>query len=266
MAARLRLQWRHEQLYFNPATVKMLSNLKDRVIDAIRAAVGRLSYSTNFHTYLGQHALIIHEELPTPNEENVDEERYHFMSLLLNLVNAFLYPIYQLIRLFTLMILFPFFVMYFLMWKFLPIVDHEGLIPIPNARLLQSEITVNRQKQACLEHLMHMATLEGVGRLLYDKVSFRLFFWLWFLLTTSFGPRANYASLGRSDQVRTHCKALNVGFHDVRKITKLCLFRSEYKTHNKRVASLAEVRSGIVGYPNVGRSSLMVKVESICFD
>nr|GEU80732.1 SPX domain-containing membrane protein At4g22990-like [Tanacetum cinerariifolium] len=67
--------------------------LQDPVIDAIRAAVDRLSYSTNFLTYLGQHALIIHEELPTPNEENFNDERYHFMSLLLNLVNAFLYMV-----------------------------------------------------------------------------------------------------------------------------------------------------------------------------
>ena len=66
---------------------------QDPVINAIRAIVDRLSYSTNFLTYLGQHALIIHEELPTPNEENVDDERYHFMSLSLNLVNTFLYMV-----------------------------------------------------------------------------------------------------------------------------------------------------------------------------
>ncbi|KAL8216667.1 hypothetical protein R6Q57_023504 [Mikania cordata] len=67
--------------------------LQDPVIDSIRAAVDRLSHSTNFLTFLGQHALIIQEELPTPNEEQVDDERYHFMSLMLNLVNTFLYMV-----------------------------------------------------------------------------------------------------------------------------------------------------------------------------
>lgn len=67
--------------------------LQDPVVDTIRAAVDRLSYSTNFLTFLGQHALIMQEELPTPLEEHVDDERYHFMSLLLNLVNTFLYMV-----------------------------------------------------------------------------------------------------------------------------------------------------------------------------
>lgn len=35
----------------------------------------------------------MHEELPTPVEEQVDDEKYHFMSLLLNLVNTFLYMV-----------------------------------------------------------------------------------------------------------------------------------------------------------------------------
>ncbi|XP_076960060.1 SPX domain-containing membrane protein At4g11810-like isoform X1 [Bidens hawaiensis] len=67
--------------------------LQDPVIDSIKAAVDRLSHSTNYLTYLGQHALIIHEDLPTTNEENVEDQRYHFMSLLLNLVNTFLYMV-----------------------------------------------------------------------------------------------------------------------------------------------------------------------------
>ncbi|KAI7755195.1 hypothetical protein M8C21_005708, partial [Ambrosia artemisiifolia] len=66
---------------------------QDPVIDSIKAAVDRLTHSTSFLTYLGQHALIIHEELPMPNEELVDDQRYHFMSLLLNLVNTFLYMV-----------------------------------------------------------------------------------------------------------------------------------------------------------------------------
>ncbi|GJZ02187.1 SPX domain-containing membrane protein-like protein isoform X1 [Tanacetum coccineum] len=67
--------------------------LQDPVIDTIRAAVDRLSYSTNFLTFLGQHALIMQEELPTPLEEHDDDQRYHFMSLLLNLANTFLYMV-----------------------------------------------------------------------------------------------------------------------------------------------------------------------------
>ncbi|XP_023752099.1 SPX domain-containing membrane protein At4g22990 isoform X2 [Lactuca sativa] len=67
--------------------------LQDPVIDAIRSAVDRLSYSTNFLTFLGQHALIMHEELPMPTEENPDDQRYNFMSLFMNLVNTFLYMV-----------------------------------------------------------------------------------------------------------------------------------------------------------------------------
>ncbi|XP_071692268.1 SPX domain-containing membrane protein At4g22990-like [Rutidosis leptorrhynchoides] len=67
--------------------------LQDPVIDTIKAAVDRLSYSTNFLTFLGQHALIMQEDLPIPSEEQVDDQRYHFMSLLLNLANTFLYMV-----------------------------------------------------------------------------------------------------------------------------------------------------------------------------
>ncbi|XP_015967332.1 SPX domain-containing membrane protein At4g22990 [Arachis duranensis] len=67
--------------------------LQDPVIDSIKAAVDRLTNSTNFLNFLGQHALIMQEELPTPTEEHVDDERYHFMSLILNLANTFLYMV-----------------------------------------------------------------------------------------------------------------------------------------------------------------------------
>ncbi|BBH03292.1 Major Facilitator Superfamily with SYG1/Pho81/XPR1 domain-containing protein, partial [Prunus dulcis] len=44
--------------------------LQDPVIDSVRAAVDRLTHSTNFLSFLGQHALIVQEdELPTPVEE-----------------------------------------------------------------------------------------------------------------------------------------------------------------------------------------------------
>ncbi|CAN6485017.1 unnamed protein product [Victoria cruziana] len=68
--------------------------LQDPVIVSIKAAVDRLTHSTNFLKFLGQHALIIQDELPAPpSEEPIDEERYHFMSLVLNLANTFLYMV-----------------------------------------------------------------------------------------------------------------------------------------------------------------------------
>ncbi|OMP00471.1 hypothetical protein COLO4_12636 [Corchorus olitorius] len=65
----------------------------DPVVHSIKAAVNRLSNSTTFLEFLGKHAFIMQEDLPTPSEEDVAEQRYHFMSLLLNLVNTFLYMV-----------------------------------------------------------------------------------------------------------------------------------------------------------------------------
>ncbi|KAL3331261.1 hypothetical protein AABB24_034866 [Solanum stoloniferum] len=67
--------------------------LQDSVVDSLQAAVDRLSHSTNFLNFLAQHALIMQEEFPTPAEEQVDDQRYHFMSLILNLANTFLYMV-----------------------------------------------------------------------------------------------------------------------------------------------------------------------------
>lgn len=67
--------------------------LQDPVVDSIKAATDRLTHSTNFLNFLGQHALIMQEELPSPVEEDVDDQRYHFMSLMLNLANTFLYMV-----------------------------------------------------------------------------------------------------------------------------------------------------------------------------
>ncbi|XP_059441581.1 SPX domain-containing membrane protein At4g22990-like isoform X1 [Corylus avellana] len=67
--------------------------LQDPVVDSIKAAVDRLTHSTNFLNFLAQHALIMQDELPAPIEEGVDDEKYHFMSLLLNLANTFLYMV-----------------------------------------------------------------------------------------------------------------------------------------------------------------------------
>lgn len=67
--------------------------LQDPVVDSLQSAVDRLNHSTNFLNFIGQHALIMHEELPSQVEEQVDDHRYHFMSLMLNLVNTFLYMV-----------------------------------------------------------------------------------------------------------------------------------------------------------------------------
>lgn len=65
--------------------------MQDPVIDQINASVDKLTHSTNFLQFLGQHALIVQEDITTAAEADVDEQKYHFMSLLLNLVNTFLY-------------------------------------------------------------------------------------------------------------------------------------------------------------------------------
>ena len=67
--------------------------MQDPVISSINQAVDRLTNSTDFLHYLGKHALILPEELPTPSADHAANERYHLMSLLLNLANAFLYMV-----------------------------------------------------------------------------------------------------------------------------------------------------------------------------
>ncbi|KAG6431797.1 hypothetical protein SASPL_109881 [Salvia splendens] len=63
------------------------------VVDSLKSAVDRLTHSTNFLEFLGQHALIMHDELPSAVDEHIDDQRYHFMSLLLNLASTFLYMV-----------------------------------------------------------------------------------------------------------------------------------------------------------------------------
>uniref|UniRef100_A0A0D9WLC0 SPX domain-containing protein n=1 Tax=Leersia perrieri TaxID=77586 RepID=A0A0D9WLC0_9ORYZ len=68
--------------------------LKDPIIDMINSSVDKLTRSTNFLRFLGQHALIVGEESPsTAEEEEIEDQKYHFMSLMLNLVNTFLYMV-----------------------------------------------------------------------------------------------------------------------------------------------------------------------------
>ncbi|KAJ3680054.1 hypothetical protein LUZ60_016332 [Juncus effusus] len=66
--------------------------LKDPVIEQINASVDKLTHSTNILQFLAQHALITPEELTTDNNV-LDNQSYHFPSLILNLVNTFLYMI-----------------------------------------------------------------------------------------------------------------------------------------------------------------------------
>lgn len=70
------------------------SALKDPIIDMINSSVDKLTRSTNFLRFLGQHALIAQEESPsTAGEEEIEDQKYHFVSLMLNLVNTFLYMV-----------------------------------------------------------------------------------------------------------------------------------------------------------------------------
>ncbi|PKA60090.1 SPX domain-containing membrane protein [Apostasia shenzhenica] len=67
--------------------------LKDPIIDLINSSVDKLTHSTNFLQFLGQRSLIIHEAIPSSEEDSVDDGRFNFMSLLLNLANTFLYMV-----------------------------------------------------------------------------------------------------------------------------------------------------------------------------
>lgn len=68
---------------------------QDPILESIKVAADRLSNSTNFLQFLGRHAFIMQPEeiSPSPSEENIVDERYHFMSLLLNLASTFLYMV-----------------------------------------------------------------------------------------------------------------------------------------------------------------------------
>ncbi|XP_062157409.1 SPX domain-containing membrane protein At4g22990-like isoform X2 [Alnus glutinosa] len=83
---------RHQGNYISIYDQPALSH-PDPVIDSIRSAVDRFSNSTNYLHFLGRHAFIMEEELPTQSEDDNVDNRYHSMSLLLNLVNTFLYMV-----------------------------------------------------------------------------------------------------------------------------------------------------------------------------
>ncbi|KAK3141747.1 hypothetical protein QOZ80_4BG0337840 [Eleusine coracana subsp. coracana] len=75
-------------IYDHPSVI-----LKDPIIDQVNHAVQKLTHATNFMQFLGQHALISQEDAQSGSEDPVDDQSYHFMSLLLNLVNTFLYMV-----------------------------------------------------------------------------------------------------------------------------------------------------------------------------
>lgn len=68
-------------------------HLQDPVVTSIRAAVDRLTNSTNFLNFVGKHALIMQEDLPSPSQDDVGDQEFDLMSLLLNLTNTFLYMV-----------------------------------------------------------------------------------------------------------------------------------------------------------------------------
>uniref|UniRef100_A0A0E0B5G8 SPX domain-containing protein n=1 Tax=Oryza glumipatula TaxID=40148 RepID=A0A0E0B5G8_9ORYZ len=68
---------------------------KDPIIDLITATADKLTNSTNFLRFLGQHALIAQADSTagTEDEQHVGEDKYHLMSLVLNFANTFLYMV-----------------------------------------------------------------------------------------------------------------------------------------------------------------------------
>ncbi|CAN6205287.1 unnamed protein product [Urochloa humidicola] len=83
-----------EGSYLNIYDQHPLAIPKDPIIDLIKATADRLTNSTNFLRFLGQHALIAKGDTTTGSEvERIEEDKYHFFSLVLNLVNTFLYMV-----------------------------------------------------------------------------------------------------------------------------------------------------------------------------
>ncbi|XP_052168633.1 SPX domain-containing membrane protein OsI_32082 [Oryza glaberrima] len=77
--------------YLNIYDQHPLAIPKDPIIDLITATADKLTNSTNFLRFLGQHALIAQAD--STDEQHVGEDKYHLMSLVLNLANTFLYMV-----------------------------------------------------------------------------------------------------------------------------------------------------------------------------
>ncbi|CAM0952518.1 unnamed protein product [Alopecurus aequalis] len=86
-----------EGSYLNIYDQSPLAIPKDPIIDMIKATADKLTNSTNFLRFLGQHALIAEPDDATGAEAEhtaaAAEEKYHFISLVLNLANTFLYMV-----------------------------------------------------------------------------------------------------------------------------------------------------------------------------
>ncbi|KAJ7562813.1 hypothetical protein O6H91_03G085100 [Diphasiastrum complanatum] len=86
----------HEQRDAHPSSIYDYPPsfpLQEPIIQSIKAAEERLTNSTSFLEFIGKHALILRDEFPRPLDEVEGEEHYHFMSLVLNLVNTYLYMV-----------------------------------------------------------------------------------------------------------------------------------------------------------------------------
>ncbi|TVU08864.1 hypothetical protein EJB05_42287, partial [Eragrostis curvula] len=82
-----------EGSYLNIYDQNPLAIPKDPIIDLIKTTADKLTNSTNFLRFLGQHALIAEEDTSTSQVQHIEQEKYHFISLVLNLVNTFLYMV-----------------------------------------------------------------------------------------------------------------------------------------------------------------------------
>uniref|UniRef100_A0ACD5Y032 Uncharacterized protein n=1 Tax=Avena sativa TaxID=4498 RepID=A0ACD5Y032_AVESA len=85
-----------EGSYLNIYDENPLAIPKDPVIDMIKATADKLTNSTNFLRFLGQHALIAEPDDAIDTEEEhtaAAEEKYHYITLVLNLANTFLYMV-----------------------------------------------------------------------------------------------------------------------------------------------------------------------------
>ncbi|KAL8172507.1 hypothetical protein V2J09_024311 [Rumex salicifolius] len=66
---------------------------EDSVVLSIKAAIDRLTHTTNVLQFMGQHALIMQEDALTHDQDAILDQEFHFPSLLLNLTNTFLYMV-----------------------------------------------------------------------------------------------------------------------------------------------------------------------------
>lgn len=66
--------------------------MQDPIIESIKKAENRLTNSASFLRFLGQQAMNERDD-EVEEEEQRDDENYHLISLVLNLVNTYLYMV-----------------------------------------------------------------------------------------------------------------------------------------------------------------------------